>query len=114
MGATDNCQPKKPTRKEDQANDSNVAENSDDDEENVEGKGLSMWKFALLLLHSNLSPPYECILKSIWFVIKWSIYHSNETRQPLEYGWPLKVPIYIPENVILNIRKIIIATCNFK
>lgn len=42
VGATDNCQPTKPTRKEDQAEDTNVAENSDDDEENVEGKGLSM------------------------------------------------------------------------
>jgi hypothetical protein len=42
VGATDNSQLRKPIQKEDQVEDSNVAENSDDDEENVEGKGLSM------------------------------------------------------------------------
>lgn len=65
MGATNNCQPMKPTQKEDQADDSNVAKNSDDDEEDVEGKGLSMYHFASLLLHSNLTPPYEVFLNLI-------------------------------------------------
>lgn len=42
VGATDNYQPGKPTENEDQTKDDNVAENSDEEEENVEGKGLSM------------------------------------------------------------------------